>query len=224
MGQISLGMKRAVVAARTLMSNIQNFQQYKERCLKCQSSLNFYFVSRNHRMIKNVDNKLQIEFELNIFPAPKSNRFKVRVNVDCESNSFDVDFIGHNGKSLDFIPLTRIKEWRRFTSQLNPVFYKECSVCQKYSYTSQVLKFNHQEEMIEPFKVGKETIYIEKRYDYGLKRYKLINNYLQGKSTLLYDIQASLGSPENILEIPLIKITGTADELRERLDTFITFS
>lgn len=235
MGLIFPGMKREVDVARIQMSNFKNFQKYRESCPLCKNALNLYFVSNNHKQIRDIEGKLQIEAEINKFPAPKDKkRFKIHIYLDYDTNEFNVEFLNDQGKYQDYITFNRIDGCRTLTSNTGVKFYRECGICRNYKYSSHKLNFNYRTSVIDDFSVSHEFVELSKTTKEQIRRYELSSDHVDKKSTLIYttfplptavkDLMHSVAKKsELLLEIPLIKITDPS-ELIQRLDTFITFS
>lgn len=224
------------------MSNLQNFLNYKQDCPHCFNALNFFLISKSHQKIRSIDNGIQIELEINSFPSAKNKkRFRTHYNLNYETNEFSVDFvesehIRNDVKYLEQVPVSRLEDCKSFTKNKMVLFYKSCGVCQRYNYSSSSIDFNYKTSKMEPFIVRKEHINLSQKSGLDLRKYELTNDYIDKKSTLLYDrftnsldlkaaMNAALSGKKDMkmLEMPLIKMTEP-QELMERLDTLIVFS
>lgn len=221
------------------MSNLQNFLDYNSKCPLCSGALNFRFISNNTKKIRFVDDGMEVELDINAFPAPKEkNKFKVNLKINYDDNNFLINFIQFNTTFLDYVSFSKIDDCKNFIAKVGVQLYRACNICNNYTYISDNLIFDFLNKKILPFGVKVEQFKMRRENNETVKLYELTNHYGKQLSVLIFntypqptDLRAKMiefigttnTTPVPTINMPLIKITDS-ESLMDRLDMLITFS
>lgn len=223
------------------MNNLRKFLDYNSKCPLCSGALNFRFISNNTKEIRFVDDGMEVELDINAFPAPKQkNKFKVNLRINYDDNNFLINFIEFNATFLNYVSLSKIDDCKNFIDKVGVQLYRVCNICNNYSYVSENLTFDFLNKTIRPFGVRTEQLKMRRENNETVKLYELTNHYGLETSALLFntypqidptDLRAkmreftgtTITSQVPAISMPLIKITDS-ESLMDRLDMLITFS
>jgi hypothetical protein len=199
-----------------------------KKCPLCDSSLNFNFVSTSRKEIKTIDDQLLINFKTGYFPD-QGNYLQLSINyenLDFEINSFikdkkelkisidnDLDYC----KRIFLYPENggvfngRFKPWKLFSGSCK---------CLSYYIESSTLSFCSKTGKVESSLLP--TLSEVFSLSTSKTNYKLINNYKNNNSELIYQ-GADLLDCLKVENLPILTFEDKND-LIKRLETITVFS
>jgi hypothetical protein len=122
--------------------NLQEWIQYRRTCPLCQGTLSTYLHSTKKQGIRIEDGRLVITFPMH--ELNKQAKYIVGYSFDLYKNSFLIDFYDKNNTRLEKeTPNFLMDKFRKFDTNLGHYsFYRCCTTCRRYHYTSTDFKFN----------------------------------------------------------------------------------
>lgn len=214
--------------------NLREFLDYRKTCPLCGNDLSIIFHSQKKQTIRIEDGRLLIVFRLDALKK-KQIDYKVGYSFGYNDNSCYVEFYTKDNKRFDNdIPDFLIKRFKELDRNLvSYKFYRHCSKCCCYNYCSSGFHLYFKEARTNNLMVSTE--YFGMNLKLGIddyKVYKLYNNYLESKSTLMVEKCHSLllarddwglhpGS--GIIDTSLIRFT-TKEETIDRIQKLLVFS
>jgi len=158
--------------------------------------------------------------------------YKIGFSFGMEDNSFAIEFCDAEEKHWfeNEIPLWLIDRYRKFNqNQKDGIFYKYCSNCPGYYYSSNIIVLNHKTGFIDDLIVESEWVRVEKptKNDDVTKVYIIKNCYNKQLTFVILkkvpkdkkDIYDNLTEP---LKIPLLSLIPL-DDLLDKLDVLAPF-
>jgi hypothetical protein len=222
--------------------NLRDFLNYRTSCPLCKGGLTTILHSHKRQSIRLEDNRLLIIYALDGLKRNQAN-YKVGYSFGMYDNSWYAEFYNKDGKRFendapDFLRV-RFKELDKNLGSE----YKFCRYCdcRRYNYISNIFKLDYKLANIGDLSIHKEYFGMaQKLLDGNYKIYKLLNNYLESKSYLVFgqdlsDISAGYDwtmdprfsslSKHNLdqIQTSLIKFTNK-EEIVDRLSKLIVFS
>jgi hypothetical protein len=224
--------------------NLQQFINYRKDCPICDKQLKLAFHSKKQQSYRYEDGRLIFLFDLRALKKGQTH-YKVGYSFGLEDNSYYIEFYTSKDKRFDdeapdFLR-ARFKELDK--NLLAYRFFKYCPGCSCYNYFSN----NFLLKKTLTVQLGVETEYIgmHQPIDNRYKIYKLLNNYTDGVSFLIYgkhwsedmarddsDMLGNNPNPTNLningsklelIQTPLIKFVSK-QETMARLNKLILFS
>lgn len=205
--------------------NLEDFLKYKTHCPLCSNKLNLVFHSRKRQKIRQENNRILITFAMTPLNMIEKT-YNVGFSIDPHENSFFIEFYTDRGVKFEEIPVSLLKKFHSFNTNLGAYkFYRFCN-CGNYHYESNYFCINLQTLNIGDLIIDKERFYFY--YD-GYKEFELLNNYTTNKSLLGINRYQFEISPQTIynkpdwLEFSLLKFTSK-EEIVERINKLLVFS
>jgi len=224
--------------------NLKEFLEYRKICPICSDVLVTSFHSQKKQIIRYEDDRFVVIFRLDALKKKQIN-YKVGYSFGFENNSWHVEFYSQDDKrfendSPNFLR-DRFKELDKNLGQYK--FYRHCTGCCCYNYSSQDFYLDYDLGLIEELIVNVEYIGMLQPVESGFKVYKLLNDYGGGKSTIVFGrhhseliarsdagvvnkgpfITTSYGSNLDMIQTPIIKFTSN-EETMERINKLLIFS
>lgn len=225
------------------LGHLNKFINYKSNCPLCTSLLNLVFLFKSRNNIRYETDEILINVEFSGYPlSSKSYKYTAQYHINPENNSFYINFLDKNKKLYDKSVSLNIKDkYGQFlASQTGGIrFYKECNVCRKYMYTSNSIEINHKKRIFEDIQVMTEYFCVGKKIkDNKIQVYKLLNNFMEDKSIVMYEkVESREFETMGRLNVAEKQLNGLIDtflintasienpeKLIEKLDLLILFS
>lgn len=175
------------------MSSLKEFIDYKSNCPICNGLLNLSFFFKSKSKINIQYDELVIDVPFSGFPLTKNRySYTAKYYINPITNTFSIHFLDKNKQQYNLIYFSIIEKYFKFLeSQANAIkFYKECTVCRKYNYSSNPLFINHKSCKIENISVATEYLCLSdlKSNNDFINIYKLFNYYTSNKSIIMNDL------------------------------------
>jgi hypothetical protein len=219
--------------------NLQQFIDYRKNCPICDQQLKLVFHSKKRQSHRYEDGRLIFLFDL--LPLKKKQQhYKVGYSFGLEDNSYYIEFFTKDGKRFDDeAPDFLIERFKELDKNLLAYrFFKYCPNCSCYNYFSNnfLLKKIYTRSLdVETEYIGMSQPIVNK-----YKIYKLLNNYTDGVSSLIFGrhwakeiarddsggtamIHSPAGSKLEIMQTAIIKFVSK-EETMQRLNKLIVFS
>lgn len=214
--------------------NLQEFIAYREKCPICENKLITNLHSQKRQTIRFEDNRLLVVFRLDALKKHQID-YKVGYSFSLEDNSWYVEFFNQDDKRFETdSPLFLRDRFKELDKNLGGYkFYRHCTWCKRYNYSTNTFYLNYKTGMVDKMCMNMEYVGLSTPVDKGYKIYRLLNDYMSSKTTLMYGKQRNEESTKydfsvgvkflDILETPVIKFTS-AQETVDRLGKLIIFS
>lgn len=224
------------------MTNLESFITYKDSCPCCKGKLNLSFIFKSKTKIQYIEDRIVCDALISGFAmSKKSYRYTAKFYIDPKTNDFNVDFLDKNNQPYDRLMMSVIEKYYSFlkTNYAGLKFYKECTVCRKYNYSSNKIQVNHKDCKLEGFDIATEYFCLGKPIGKDIQVYKFLNNYAANQATIMigktssfeFERMGAFNASEAILpgfvetdnSINLSKIESI-DKLIDKLNLFYTLS
>lgn len=214
--------------------NLQEFIGYREKCPICDNKLITCFHSQKKQYLRFEENRLLVVFWMNALKKHQID-YKVGYSFGLTDNSwyaefFNKDDVRFENDSPQFLR-DRFKELDKNLGGYK--FYRHCTLCQRYNYSTNTFQLDYQTATVKKLCLNMEFIGLIAPIDDGFKVYRLLNDYMSNRSTLLFGKVIAeqttyfdpAGSAHGLqsLQTPLIKFT-TPIETVDKLNKIILFS
>lgn len=226
------------------MNNLRTFLNYRSKCFICNSELGLCFIFRSQSETYYIQsNELVVTIPISAYPmSSKSFKFNIQYHIDIDNNDFYVNFLDNKNNVLDRVSmLSRERYLSSYNSLVKSlVFFKNCSACKRYNYSSKAIKMNHQTCKVESLEVGMESFCLgNPNEDGSFQAWMLINNYMINQSSLIHSLKLSREEFEefntnsssplyfpSFIETHVISVDGieSQDKLIKKLKLFLTLS
>ncbi len=214
--------------------NLQEFLSYREHCPICNSKLVTCFHSEKKQSIRIEDNRLLVTFWLNALKKHQIN-YKVGYSFGLTDNSWYVEFYNKDDVRFEIDSPQFLRDrFKELDSNLGSYkFYRHCTECRRYNYSTNGFALNYKKARINKLCLNMEFFGLSIPTDDGHKLYRLLNDYMSNKSTLMfgrgavdrltYYDPAGSNYGFQLLKTPLIKFTSSAETI-DKLNKIILFS
>jgi len=219
--------------------NLKEFIDYRKNCPLCDTQLKLALHSKKQQSHRYEDNRLLFLFNLNALNK-KQKHYKVGYSFGLEDGSYYIEFYTYkekrfDGETPDFLR-ERFKELDK--NLLAYRFLKYCSRCSCYNYSSN--NFLLKNTSIGSLNIEMEYVGMIQPVGNKYKIYKLLNNYTDGVSSLIYGrhwseaiarddsggtamIHSPAGYKLEMMQTSIIKFISKEETMR-RLNKLIIFS
>ena len=213
--------------------NLKEFNNYRKLCPICDTPLVTGFHSNKQQSIRYEGNSMKVMFFLH--PLTKhQKRYRVAYHFNIVDHSFSIEFYMPDGSARfesipDFLRL-RFLEFHKNLKEFK--FFRGCTFCLQYAYTTKFFKIDLKQVICEPLEVWSEEVGLVHPLADGHRIYRMYNMYGDKKSTILVwngvpsEAAINLGySPKRVsrMDLPLIPFVSK-EETINRLNNLIVFS
>lgn len=211
---------------------LREFINHRHECPLCDFPLTTTFHSKKWQNMKYIDDRMVVMFRMDGLKK-KQKDYKVSYCFGLEDNSWYVDFYT---KDEELIGLETQDHLRVRFKELNKNlkgyrFYKYCSRCGCYMYSSNFFELDFKKALISDLHIVDEHFGMAVEVENGFKIYKLINNPKKNQSIIMCSKNASDVwaradcnlSDQDMVQVPLIKFSSR-EEVIDRLKKLLVFS
>ena len=217
--------------------NLREFLDYRKTCPLCGDNLGIVFHSKKQQHSRIEENRLLIVFRLDALKK-KHIDYKVGYSFGYNDNSWYAEFYTKDDRRFDNdAPDFLMKRFRELDKNLlSYKFFRHCGRCCCYNYCSNNFHLNFKEASTGSLTVETEYFGMSFKLDIDqYKIYKLINNYVDGKSKLQVGKHHSIivarddwgmdpyYVSDGVIDTSLIKFT-TKEETIDRIQKLLVFS
>lgn len=223
--------------------NLKEFIAYQTKCPICGDKLSTFFHSEKQQSFKYEEDRMVVIFRMDGLKKHQIN-YKVGYSFGLEDNSWQIEF--YNQDSIRFekdSPFHLMDKFKELNKNLGLYkFYRMCTApkCHRYNYCTNHFKLNYKTNFIEnlggSLRVQMEYVGMTYPIESGYKVFKLLNDYVSSRSTLVYGKHKDetiarddwgMHNPPidhlDILQTPLIKFSSK-EETMERISKLIIFT
>lgn len=215
--------------------NLREFLDYRTVCPICNNnSLNVLFHSNKKQKIRRESNRFLAVFEMR-GKNNKQKSYEVGYSIDEITNQFCIELYNdkiriENLHLLDL--LKRVREMNNNHGSFRVI--KRCTNCNRYDYESNSFHFDYKNYSIGDLSIASEFFGLCKPKEKLYKIYRLYNDYINYKSTIVAGFGSSASYAEvsalfptnsnyNELQTSIINFVSTEDTY-ERINKLILFS
>jgi len=214
--------------------NLTEFVEYREQCPICDSKLHFIFHSKKWQSMRYEDDRLLVIFRMDSIKKHQQD-YKVGYSFGMKDNSWYVEFFSKDQKRFEEESPEHLRNrFKELDKNLKYYrFYKYCTSCCRYNYSSNTFMLNQKTGHIDNLCLGNEYFGLSLPLEDGRYRIcKLNNDYILNMSSISFskeksNVWARADSSTNemsFIQIPsLIKFT-THDETIARINKLMVFS
>jgi len=215
--------------------NLQEFLDYRECCPICSNKLVTAFHSQKRQVIKFEDGRLVVVFRLDGLKKHQID-YKVGYSFCLTDNTWYAEFYNQDDKRFEVDSPGFLRErFKELDKNLGGYkFYRHCGWCRRYNYSTNTFNLNFKTGGIDKLCMCMEYIGMSAPIDKGFKIYRMLNDYMSNKTTLLFGKQsdeeaakydASVGPKFlDLLETNSIIKFSSPQETADRIDKLIVFS
>jgi len=225
--------------------NLREFFEYRKTCPICDDVLVTSFYSQKKQSIIYEDNRFVVIFKLYALKKNQIN-YNVGYSFGLDDNSWYVEFYHQDKKRFENDSPNFLRDrFKTLDKNLGKYkFYRHCTSCCCYNYSSQNFNLNYKLGLIEDLIVNVEYIGMLQPIESGYKVYKLFNDYSEDKSIILFGKHSSKDIARsdigvlnkssfsqnfysnfnlNLIQTSLIKFSSN-EETMERISKLLVFS
>jgi hypothetical protein len=215
--------------------NLKEFINHRQYCPICETQLVTLFHSDRRQTIKMEEHHFLVFFALDGRKAGQK-QYAMAYSFDLESTDFYVEFYTKDRGSRfetahDFLR-------NRFTALHQNLkrfrFIRECTFCERYSYTTQYFSLDLRAATYEPLTIWHEDFGLIHPTKGGHRLYKLFNYHKDGRSHLTFwkgspdevklkDVAPAAWQKPTTMDLPIIPFVST-QETTNRLNNLIIFT
>jgi hypothetical protein len=208
--------------------NLQSFINYRNICPLCSSELTLCFHSKKKQKHEIDQDRFIVKFEMG--SITKNNlTYVVGYSFSLHDDSVLIEFYNKQGIKIENITLDLLKKFNEFNTNLGIyTFYKYCSKCNNYNYTSNIFLLDRSIHNVNIF-LRREYFCFFSPWKETYKRYQLVNDYEYDISFLGCFDSDFIGdtryksSDSDMMKLNLIKFVSK-EETFTRIKKLILFS
>lgn len=161
--------------------------------------------------------------------------YKVGYSFGLTDNSWYVEFYNKDDVRFEIDSPKFLRDrFKELDSNLGAYkFYRHCGQCRRYNYSTNSFALNYEKGAINKLCMNMEYVGLSIPSDDGYKVYRLLNDYMSNRSTLMFGRSKSedlityspIASTNNleVLQTSIIKFSSAAETV-DRLGKIILFS